>query len=161
MNINYLYKIMKYSKSLKRFRLEDPAYIYDSTLDLSEYTVQKDEEMRLDLIIESIYGDISYYEYADILLYINGIDNPLNIRVGQKIYYPNLNNFEDLLVSPAETMTSDLVKMAFSNFEKVKKEDPTRKSFVENNYSLPPVVSKSSKNPVSVDNGLIKVGGIN
>ena len=113
MNINYLYKIMKYSKSLKRFRLEDPAYIYDSTLDLSEYTVQKDEEMRLDLIIESIYGDISYYEYADILLYINGIDNPLNIRVGQKIYYPNLNNFEDLLVSPAETMTSDLVKMAF------------------------------------------------
>ena len=117
--------------------------------------------MRLDLIIESIYGDISYYEYADILLYINGIDNPLNIRVGQKIYYPNLNNFEDLLLSPAETMTSDLVKMAFSNFEKVKKEDPTRKSFVENNYSLPPVVSKSSKNPVSVDNGLIKVGGIN
>ncbi len=161
MNIKYLRSILKFSNSLNRYNLEKPAYIYDTSIDLKEYIVQKGEEMRLDLIIESIYGDISYYEYVDVILYINGIDNPLNIQSGKSIYYPSTEVFDDLLLKPDIDVKQNDVALAFSNSSKVSKIDPNRDKYVNNNFSLPPVVNKTPTQSVRVENGFIKMGGLN
>jgi hypothetical protein len=117
--------------------------------------------MRLDLIMESIYGDISYYEYVDVILYINGIDNPLNINSGQIIYYPSTEVFDDLLLKPDIDVNRNDVALAFSNSSKVSKSDPNRDKYVNNNFSLPPVVNKTPTQSVRVENGFIKMGGLN
>ena len=49
------------------------------------YKVQKGEEMRIDLVCESIYGSTSH---IDIILNVNKISNPLNIKEGITIIYP-------------------------------------------------------------------------
>jgi hypothetical protein len=161
MNIKYLRSILKFSNKLNRYRLEDPAYIFDPNIDIKQYIVQKGEEMRLDLIMESIYGDISYYEYVDVILYINGIDNPLNINSGQIIYYPSTEVFDDLLLKPDIDVNRNDVALAFSNSSKVSKSDPNRDKYVNNNFSLPPVVNKTPTQPIRVENGFIKMGGLN
>ena len=46
-----------------------------------QYEVQKGEEMRIDLVCQSIYGSL---DYIDIILNANNIDNPLNIKEGFK-----------------------------------------------------------------------------
>ena len=52
-------------------------YRHDNTIPYLEYTIQRDEEMRVDLISKNIYGSDKYSEY---LLDYNNIDNPLNFK---------------------------------------------------------------------------------
>ena len=66
-----LYDLFSQTFSLKRL----PNY---------EYIVRKEEEMRIDLISFSIYKTT---DYADMILNLNDIDNPLNIKSGDVIYY--------------------------------------------------------------------------
>ena len=70
------------------YDLTQLTFRYDVGVSLSQYTVQKGEEMRMDLVCESIYNNT---DYIDILCSINNIDNPLNIREGQIIIYPTSN----------------------------------------------------------------------
>ena len=55
---------------------------------LESYTVQRGEDMRIDLVMKSMYDDIYTFPEIDIILYINDIDNPINIREGMVLYYP-------------------------------------------------------------------------
>jgi hypothetical protein len=81
MDIEY-FNLVKYSKVLGRYALETPSHTYNFG-SLEEYIVQENEDMRFDLIMTSIYEDKMYYQYLDVILYLNNIDNPLNIRYGQ------------------------------------------------------------------------------
>ena len=72
--------------------------IYPS-VDLTEYIVQRGEEMRIDLVMLSMYDDDkSILENIDIICFINDIDNPLNIFTGQKIYYPPVSQLDSYRV---------------------------------------------------------------
>ena len=87
MNIKSLSEL-KYNKNSKMYNLYNPD-LYFLQMNLYSYTVQKEEEMRIDLIMMSIYDDDKYtLEDVDVILFINGIDNPININVGDVIYYP-------------------------------------------------------------------------
>jgi hypothetical protein len=149
-----------FSNGLNRFLLETPVHNYNGTIQLKEYTVQKGEEMRLDLIIESIYGDISYYKDVDVILYINGIDNPLNIREDQVIKYPNVGDLPSFRYTENGDTPDDTIKRSLAVVNKSTRVDKNRAKFVENDYSLPPILLNSSNPPVTIDVDKIIVGGL-
>lgn len=132
-------------------------------IDLFTYIVQRGEDMRLDLVMMSIYGDDdSVLNDMDIILYINNIDNPLNISEGDIIYYPlieKLSVYRYAYEIPSNSSGSVREMLATPN--KTTKKDSSRKSFIENGYMLPPVVMSESKEPITLQNGKIVIGGLN
>ena len=118
----------------------------------STYKVKKGEEMRIDLICNSIYGDI---ENIDILLNVNNISNPLNIKEGANIIYPNLNSIGNL--RPKEVSTENKQKL-LANKDKSTKVDPSRQAYVEANYNLPPTVMDMPTEQIKLASGNVTVG---
>lgn len=118
------------------------------------YTVQKGEEMRMDLVCQSIYGDITY---IDVLMRVNNIDNPLNIKEGSDIIYPASDKLSMFRIT--EERKADILKR-LSNTNKTTRKDTNRKTYVEQGYSLPPVVQENPVNPVRVTDKGISIGGV-
>lgn len=124
------------------------------------YEVQKGEEMRIDLVMSSIYDEYALKD-LDVILYINGIDNPLNIREGMLIYFPE---HEDLATfryyDNGGEVVSKSIKSQLGVLNKTMRKDENRKKFLDSNYSLPPTVRKESRPAVTESNGTIFVGGL-
>jgi hypothetical protein len=117
-----------------------------------EYKIQKGEEMRIDLVCKSIYNNV---DYVDILLSVNRITNPLNIKEGVVILYPPLKEITNLRYVEEDEV---IVQEQLANPNKATKADPNRKKYVEENYSLPPTVLNTPTNPIQIDGDNIKVG---
>jgi len=153
---------LSYSRAKQEFNLYIPQFFYLSSDSLSSYVVQRGEEMRIDLVIMSIYDDSRYLEEVDVLLFINNIDNPLNINAGDIIYYPpgeSLSSYR-FIIDTGSKGGGD-VRSALAVPNKTMKKDPNRKNFLENGYVLPPVVLDEAKSPVRLENGNIVIGGLN
>ena len=75
----------------------------------------------------------NYYENIDILLTINNIDNPLNIKSGQVLIYPPLGNLADyrILVETDITTQSRAAIAKIGVPDKTTKPDSSRKNFLE------------------------------
>ena len=128
---------------------------------LASYTVQRGEDMRIDLVMKSIYDDIYNFKDIDILLYINNIDNPLNIREGMILYYPEEEDFDNYRFYQEEVVVNNKsVKEKLGVLNKTTRVDEKRKKFIDSDYSLPPVVKQQSKPSVTFDSENIKIGGI-
>jgi hypothetical protein len=138
---------------------------FNTNADLYDYTVQKYEEMRIDNVMLSIYPDYNAsLSDVDIILYINGIDNPLNIVEGMNIKYPQyemLGSFRIFLADTSKVGKNirDVLSTAAPN--KSTRKDNSRQKFVENNYLLPPVVLAKTRPPVRTGDGTILIGGMN
>ena len=146
----------------KEYSLFSPSFIWGANNPFSTYIVEPHEEGRVDLIMQSIYGtDIDYFSDLDVLLYLNGIDNPLNILAGTEIIYvePDLLDNYRYTEFGGAVIDSDIKKM-LSVPNKTTRIDKNRQSFVDNNYSLPPVVSSNNTPPVLLTNDKIIVGGL-
>lgn len=153
---------LKYGQISKSFSILEPKLAYISTDILDYYIVQKGEEMRIDLVMMSIYEDSSTLKDIDVILFVNNIDNPLNICVDDVIYYPpyeSLSSYRYIIETSSRAGESVRAKLATPNKTTVK--DPARKKFVDNGYSLPPVVLDEAKAPVRLENGKIVMGGLN
>ena len=109
------------------------------------YEVQQGEEMRIDLVCNSIYQNI---EYCDILLNVNNIDNPLNIKEGSVILYP-INDIDILRYSAPDNVG---INNVLANSNKATRKDQSRKQYAENNLNLPPTVLEESTNQFNIDN---------
>lgn len=153
---------LSFSKAKQEFNLFIPQFFYLKSDLLGEYVVQKGEEMRIDLVIMSIYDDTRYLEEVDVLLFINNIDNPLNVNVGDVIYYPPAESLSSyrFIIDTASKGGAD-VRNILSVPNKTMKKDPNRKKFVDNGYVLPPVVLDEAKSPVRLEDGNIVIGGLN
>jgi len=150
-----------YSTKLKRYLLENPTHKYATSINFYEYVVQKGEEMRLDLIMQSIYNDPETYKDVDIILYINGIDNPLNIREGQVIRYVGLEDIVKFRYTElGGTAKGDSVKQSLAIPSKTTRTDKNRTKFLESDYTLPPVLMSKSDPSVKVSSDNIIVGGL-
>lgn len=135
---------------------------------LSEYIVKKEEEMRIDLLFKNIYDLLPdsvsyYYKNIDILLAINNIDNPLNIKEGMVIKYPTLGEFDIYRYGESErdkAKESTIAKLGVPN--KKTKQDPARSKYLKDNVSLPPTANQSPKQPISFDknNNKLYIGGL-
>lgn len=139
-----------------------PSFIMNSDLSqLNVYEVQKGEDMRIDLVMMSIYDDPYLLKDLDVILYINDINNPLNIREGMVIYYPDSESLESFrYYENDEETTSKSVKQQLGVLNKTTRKDENRKKFLDANYSLPPTVNKEAKPAVTISNGEIFVGGL-
>jgi hypothetical protein len=125
----------------------------DGSIVYLPYTVQRGEEMRIDLVCESIYGNT---DYIDILCDVNSIDNPLNIKEGTTILFPANSDNIDLLRFSAGNK-SDVVT-TLSNPNKSTRKDSNRKKYIDNNSSLPPTVLNESTNQFGINGSDIVLG---
>jgi hypothetical protein len=116
------------------------------------YRVKKGEEMRIDLVCNSIYGNINH---IDIILSVNNISNPLNIKEGTTIIYPNIDQIEKL--RPQEVAVENTQKL-LANKDKSTKVDPSRQAYVEQNFNLPPTVMDTPTQQIKVAGNNIRVG---
>lgn len=136
----------------------------DMSDSLYKYTVPDWQEMRIDLVISSIYGNSqNAMEAIDVILALNDIDNPLNIKAGMVIIYPyKIESIDSFRYESAglmkEEVTNPLDKLGKAN--KNTRVDSNRKAYIQNGYSLPPTVNKTPINPVRIEGTDILIGGV-
>lgn len=165
MDIKIINEFVRFDESLDLFDLTKP-YLYLANVNLSEIEVEEIHEMRVDLLLRDMY-DLDpfevglYLENIDIILFINNINNPLNIKVGMTLVYPSsLEDFDKyrFVEDPGEPKDSVKERLVVPN--KSTKKDPSREKFKENGFSLPPTVLDNPRPPVRIENGQISVGGL-
>lgn len=143
------------------YEIETPSFFYNTKIQLLSYVVQRTEEMRIDLVMQSMYGDGYNFEDLDVILYINGIDNPLNIREGATLLYPGISDIDYFRYYEKGNYTENkkiTEKLSVPN--KTTRKDSSRENFVNSGYSLPPVVLQETKPPVRVSADKIIIGGL-
>ena len=168
MDIYSLNKQVKFDTAQNLYNLFQPTFIFNTAVSLQEYEVTRDDEMRIDLIFMNMYQyDVSMLQYyldnIDVVLFINNIDNPLNIKSGMILRYPNPDDFDRFRYEDKlETLSTDVTKqLATPNLpNKATKVDPNRQSYLENDYSLPPVVLDVPREPVRIEDGRFSIGGL-
>jgi hypothetical protein len=129
-----------------------PSFLYSQDT-FPEYEVLPHEEGRIDLVMESIYGEYNY-KHLDVILYLNDIDNPLSVRSGMMIRYPAQTNLEDYRWTREQDPVDKLDKTKrLSKPNKTSKVDPSRQ------YSLPPTVNPNPGPSVRTSNNAIVAGG--
>jgi len=168
MDIRSLQQGVKRNNESGLYNLFTPTFIYNSSIALEQYTITKDDEMRIDLVFSNMYSiEMSmmsnYLQDIDVILYINNIDNPLNIKAGMILRYPNPDDFDRFRYSDdLENLSSDVTKqLATPNLpNKATKVDPNRQSYLENGYSLSPVVLDVPREPVRIEDGRFSIGGL-
>jgi hypothetical protein len=117
------------------------------------YTVQKGEVMRIDLVSESIYGNS---ENSDILLNINLISNPLNIKEGMDIIFP-INNID--LFRKTITNDSAVISIKRKNSDSYNKNRADKEKWDKS--GLPPtILSKPTKQISISDNSIVLGSGL-
>jgi|688.fasta_scaffold964673_1 hypothetical protein len=168
MNVKVLWEVAKSDKFQGGLiDLFEPYMYVNPTIPLSEYEVKRGEDMRIDLIFQNMYNlDPSivgnHLQHIDILLYINNIDNPLNITEGMILKYPiESDRFDEfrLVEDDFKTKTKNINKLlAVPNVSG--KIDPKRKSYIDNGYAFPPTVRKEPKSAVSIQEGKFYIGGL-
>lgn len=108
-----------------------------------EMTVTSEQEMRIDLISDAIYKSV---DYADLILNINSIDNPLNIKAGDIIQYIPIEQLDSYRIAPNTTANNRRILLSPN---KSSKKDINRQQYVEDNYQLPPTFLENTGSPVS------------
>lgn len=143
-------------------------FFYNTTVPLKEYVVTMDDEMRIDLVFRNMYEiELNilhlYLQDVDIILYINNIDNPLNLKEGMILRYPEIGNMDKFRYVPTTSQTSNDISKQLgvqNSPDKTNKVDSIRQQYIENDYSLPPVVLDTPKESVRLIDGRFSIGGL-
>lgn len=167
---NYNSKSFEYMKSgtvegTRVFNLFDPTLIYNYEPVLDAYTVAPGQDGRIDLVLESMYGSIdNTFAHMDVILFINNIDNPLNIRQGQTLLYPAAGDLADFRYD----IGLDRIDIASRNgvlgtvpteVNKSAAVDPNRSNYL-NKVSFPPTINQTPQPGVRIEDGKFLIGGI-
>ncbi|NBO23326.1 hypothetical protein EBU94_08320 [bacterium] len=120
---------------------------------MQSYLVSKSDEMRIDVISNEIYGTV---DEADVLLSINEIDNPLNIKEGDVIMYVSYETLQEYRIA---TIDNKEATDKLLNANKSTKKDTNRKNYVESGLVLTPTVQEVPQPPVKIENTQIVIGG--
>jgi hypothetical protein len=145
MLINDLEKLSRDPKQENLYDLFNKTYVDFPSSKSSQYVVDQDEEMRIDLICYRIYGNV---EQVGFLCNYNQIDNPLNIKQGDIINYIEVT---EIKLFESEDVTNDEVRKGLLNANKSSRKDSVRQAFIESGYSLPPNFREEPVAPVVVD----------
>lgn len=146
------------------FNMFTPTMIMNPGVELVQYVVRADDEGRIDNVMQSLYGEPRISD-VDVILYINNIDNPMNIVAGQVILAPaNALDIALFRYDPA----SDKIDLGERNRllgktsepNKSATADPNRTKYLEKTY-FPPTVKPNPSPGVRVQGGNFVIGGIN
>jgi len=174
MNIKSLYKTLRTDKTqsglLNLFQPTIRGGLAESDTDFAfrTYVVTKEDEMRVDLIMKNMY-DLSYfevmdvYQHIDVILTINNIDNPLNIKEGTEIRYPrDIEHLEAFRVETTEerSVTKNKIASKIGVPNKQTRKDKSRSDYLNNGLALPPTVLDKPKPPVRLSDSNFSVGGL-
>jgi hypothetical protein len=132
------------------YDLSEPTFNFTST-QYFERTILPEEEMRIDLVSYNLYGSV---DYADILLRVNDIVNPLNIKLGDVIIYPDAASLLLFRVTPP---TPSDERAALLNSSRANIRDPRRTQFLENNIRTAPTVLQVPQSPIQINNDNIVI----
>jgi len=168
MDIKSLQEGVKRNNETGLYNLFTPTFIYNSSIALDQYTITKDDEMRIDLVFSNMYSiEMSmmsnYLQDIDVILYINNIDNPLNIKEGMILDYPIIGELEEYRYSPPTTLSNNSITKQLSTPNtpnKTTRRDTSRQNYIENDYSLSPVVLDTPREPVRIVDGRFSIGGL-
>lgn len=116
----------------------------DQGTSVDQHVVGLDEVMRLDLVCHRVYSTL---DYADLILNVNGVINPLNIMEGDVLRYPKPQDSERYRVNPAasQPMPNRMVRP-----DRAALRDPRRQEMVESDYQMPPTMLPSPVSPFVV-----------
>jgi hypothetical protein len=168
MDIRSLQEGVKRNNETGLYNLFTPTFIYNPSIALEQYTITKDEEMRIDLVFSKMYSiEMSvmsnYLQDIDVILYINNIDNPLNIKEGMILDYPIISELQEYRYSPSDTLVDKSItrQLGIPNRpNKTTRRDTSRQNYIENDYSLSPVVLDTPREPVRIVDGRFSIGGL-
>jgi hypothetical protein len=167
MDIKILNEFVRFDEELDLFDLAQPYMIIRNDVPLSQIEIEEWHEMRPDLIFRDMYDIIDvnqigvYLGNIDIILFLNDIDNPLNIKKGMTLVYPtSFDDFDKFRFT--EDTDSDVlsVKERLVVPNKTTKKDKNREKFKENGFLLPPTVLDKPRSPVRIENGQFSIGGL-
>jgi hypothetical protein len=172
MNIISINEFVRFDEDLDLYNLFNPTLTYlDDVPGIGvtyrNFLVEEYHEMRIDLLFKDMYdlepNEVGVYlGNIDIICFINDIDNPLNIKRGMTLRYPDIDDFPKFRFSDDQdnfNKKQDVrSKLVVPN--KSTKKDKDRQKFKENGFSLPPVVLEKPRPPVRIKNGKFSVGGL-
>lgn len=165
MDIKVINEFVRFDNDLDLFDLTQSYLILRDDVRLSEIEVEEWHEMRIDLLFRDMYNldptDVGLYlENIDIILFLNNIDNPVNIKKGMTLFFPPLEDFDKFRFTedPADNKLSVKERLVVPN--KSTKKDKNREKFKENGFSLPPTVLDKPRQPVRIENGQFSIGGL-
>jgi len=134
------------------FDLSTPTFVMFSGSKFLSYTIKDNEEMRPDLVSNSIYGNTNN---TDFLLSLNGIINPMNMRKGDLIIYVEEQAIANFRPIPE---VIDNIKSQFINLNKKKSKDKNREKRKDEKTPLPPTVNQRKINPIKIKGKTITIG---
>lgn len=150
-----LYDITSLTRDTNQDNLYDlftKTFVESTTVPKTRYVVKQDQTMRMDLICQDIYGSV---EYVDFLLNFNNIDNPLNIKSGDEIFYTSIDIIDTMKSSEPSEIKA--IKK-FTNPSKSTRKDPTRKDFLEQGFTLPPNFLDAPQAPIRIEGDTLVIG---
>lgn len=147
------------------YNLFDPKMIYNLEPELKTYVVGRFQDGRIDLVLESMYGGLDgVFENLDIILFLNNLDNPLNVREGMVLVYPAIGDFADYrydrkLDGLDIASRNSLLGTVTTEPNKSRAIDPNRSNYL-NKVAFPPTINQTPKPGVVVQDGKFLIGGI-
>lgn len=145
-----IYDLDILQKNLDGYDLDQRTFNYGIRSGESAYIVDRSEEMRIDLICNSIYGDTNQVGF---LMYYNNIDNPLNIKSGDVIRYVDILSISSFKISADERAKIELLQ----NLNRGTRTDPNRIDYQKNTPTNPTLNTRPIESVVD-RNGVIIIG---
>lgn len=153
MKLYDLDKLIRDTKQDNLYNLYDPTFKLETGINLRQFVVGPEQVMRIDLVCHEIYKSVNQ---VDFLCDLNNIDNPLNIKEGDVILYPNFDAISYYRVTITDNNDA---RAKLLNVNKSTKRDNNRQKYVEQNFALPPNVKQVPDASVKIENGQIVIGG--
>jgi len=151
-----LYDIKRLVRDVRQdnlYNLFEPTFKSREGFEMQRYLVTKSDEMRMDVICNEIYGST---DEVDVLLSINEIDNPLNVKEGDVIMFVTYETLQEYRV---ETIDNKEATNKLLNANKSTRKDSNRQNYVESGLVLTPTVKEVPQPPVRVEDTKIVIGG--
>lgn len=144
-----IYDLSILQKTGDQYDLNQRTFNYSLDVPFSEYIVDRSEEMRIDLVCNSIYSNV---DQVGFLMYFNNIDNPLNIKAGDRIKY-----IDSLLIDSLKISADDRSRIEFlQNINRGTRTDSNRTDHL--NKSNNPTFNSRPIQQVVDRNGVIIIG---
>ena len=166
MDIKVLNEFVRFDEDLDLFDITQSYLVLRNDVSFSEIEVEEWHEMRVDLLFRDMYNlepfEVGLYlGNVDIILFVNNIDNPLNIKRGMTLRFPSsLEDFDKFRFTEDPSSDRLSVKERLVVPNKSTKKDKSREKFKENGFSLPPTVLEKPRPPVRIENGQFSIGGL-
>lgn len=150
-----------------KLRLTEPYVLFKENVEImTVYTVDRDEECRIDLVSQRIFGNAAYSEQ---ILKFNNISNPFSIKEGDVLNIPYVDlpfkNWKT--IKPQDKSdSSHPIKDQFMDSKRLTVKDKNRVEYLKQKAAqkvngskeiLPPNILKDGEKNMDIEGGIITI----